>query len=93
MTDLALIENKTPETVTVACPLKGFQQRYVIKGCMNCEYYKGIAMLTDAIEMPINDPVTKMAKGMRPIHWHEKFMIRCACPTTRRCANMAIAED
>ena len=82
-----------PETATVSCPEKSMQQRYIVKGCLNCDYYEGTALLTDAIEMDIKDRVTGEAKGKRPIQWHEKNMIKCAYPMTRRCQNMAIVEE
>jgi len=88
-----IITNEMPETVTVSCPLKRFQQRYVSKGCFNCEFYKGTAPLTDALETEVKDKVTGVVKGTRPLAWHEKNMIVCAYPMTRRCANMAIVEE
>ena len=83
-----------PDTVTVSCPLKNFQQRYLNKGCVSCsEFFKGIAPLTEANEIEVKDKVTGKLLGTRPIYWHEKFMIRCAYPMTRCCANMAIVEE
>jgi len=90
---LSHIEHIIPATVTVSCPIKQFQQRYVKVGCMNCDFYAGIAMLTDATEMPIRERVTGKEIGLRPIHWHEKYMVRCAYPMTRRCTNISIVED
>lgn len=84
---------EVPTSVTVSCPIKNFKQRYLHKGCMNCEYFKGITALTDAIEKEVKDPVTGIVLKMRPIEWHEKYMIRCSFPMTRRCSNMAIVED
>jgi len=93
MSELQKVTIELPETVTVSCPLKSFQQRYVKRGCLACEYHKGFAMLTDAEEMPVKDRVTGKEIGMRLIQWHEKYMVRCAYPMTRRCANIAIVED
>jgi len=91
MSNLTSIE--IPTSVTAHCPIKNFRPRYLHMGCVKCEYFKGIQALTDAIDMEVKDPVTGIVTGMRPIEWHEKFMIRCAFPITRRCSNMAIAED
>ena len=82
-----------PETVTVSCPMKRFQQRYIVKGCLKCEHYKGIDTLTESIETDATDNVTKKVIGRRKLAWHERFVIRCAFPMTRRCANITIVED
>ncbi len=82
-----------PTTTTTSCPDKGFQQRYIHLGCLKCDYFKGFAELTSAIEIDIKDRVTGEVKGKRPVLWHEKFMIRCTFPMTRRCTDMSIVED
>ena len=82
-----------PETVTVSCPMKSMQQRYIVKGCLSCGDYKGIALLTDATEMDIKDRVTGEVKGKRPIQWHEKHIVRCSFPMSRRCSDMSVVED
>jgi len=82
-----------PDTVTVSCPIKEFRQRYVIKGCTNCEYFTGVSEMTNADELDLKDPITGQVVGKRPINWHEKYVIRCAFPMTRRCADMSVAED
>jgi len=88
-----IITNDVPETVTVSCPLKKFQQRYICKGCFKCEFFKGVTPLTNALETEVRDKVTGVTTGMRLLEWHEKNMIICAYPMTRRCANMSIVED
>lgn len=86
-------EIDVPTSTAVSCPLKQFKQRYLHKGCFKCEYFKGVASLTDATEMNIKDPVTSEATGTRPIYWHEKNMIRCAFPMTRRCSDISVVEE
>ena len=91
---LAAIEKDVPKTATVHCPLKSMQPRYILKGCLNgCEHYSGLGYLTDSETMPINDRVTGEKIGDRPIRWHEKYLIRCAAPMTRRCSNIEIVEE
>ena len=82
-----------PAGVTVACPVKNFQQRYLRTGCLSCEYFKGTKLLTDAEEMPVRNPFTSAVTGSRPIKWHEKNMIVCTFPMTRRCSDMSVAEE
>lgn len=91
MNDLANIE--IPASVTVSCPDRRFQQRYLHKGCLQCEHFKGVTALTDAFEKEVKDQVTGIVLRMRPIEWHEKYMIRCSFAMTRRCSNMAIVEE
>ena len=91
---LIAVEKEVPETATVHCPLKNMQPRYILKGCLNgCEYYSGLGYLTDSETMPIKDRVTGEEIGVRQIKWHEKYLIRCAAPMTRRCANIEIVEE
>ena len=90
---MTLLNIDIPTTVTTSCPIKQFKQRYIHKGCMKCEYFKGIAMLTDADEMDVKDRVTGDITGKRPIQWHEKYMVRCAFPMTRRCSDMSIVDE
>ena len=82
-----------PLTVTACCPLKAFNNRYLHKGCLNCEYFGGVRLLCDAEEIAIKDIATGEVIGTRPLQWHEKYMIVCACPTTRRCSNIEIVEE
>lgn len=84
---------RIPDGVTVSCPLKNSQQRYIKKGCVKCEYFKGTTLLTDAEEMPIKDPFTSQIVGKRPIHWHEKHLLLCGFPMQRRCSDMTIVEE
>jgi len=79
---------RVPDGVTVSCPLLNSQQRYVVKGCLGCEYFKGTTLLTDAEEMPIKDPFTSRVIGKRKIHWHEKHLVLCGFPMQRRVADM-----
>ena len=87
------MELNAPQTVTTSCPAKEFRQRYIMVGCINCEHFKGTALLTSADEMDIKDHVTGKFKGKRPIQWQEKHVIRCAYPMTRRCSDISIVED
>ena len=89
MTDIIDI----PLTVTASCPIKGFKQRYIHKGCLKCEYYKGIAILTESEAVYKKDEETGEQILVRLLEWHERFLIRCAWPTTRRCSNIEIVED
>ena len=82
-----------PTTTTTSCPDKGFKQRYIHLGCIKCEYFKGYAELTKSTEIDIKDRVTGNITGKRPIQWHEKYMIRCAFPMTRRCSDMSIVDE
>ena len=82
-----------PTTVTVSCPMKQFKQRYLHKGCLECEYFKGIALLTEAEEIDVKDPISGEIKGKRPIQWQEKHVIRCAFPMTRRCSDMSVVDE
>ena len=86
-------ENDIPKTATVHCPLKRMQPRYVVKGCLGCVHYQGLGYLTDSETMPVSDRVTGERLGERPIQWHEKYIIRCAAPMTRRCGNIEIVEE
>ena len=90
---LEMAPKDIPETVTVCCPLKGFKNRYLHKGCLNCDYFGGVRLLCDAEEISIKNPVSGEVTGTRPLGWHEKYMIVCACPTTRRCSNIEIIEE
>jgi len=85
--------SEIPPEVTVSCPEKRFQQRYLNKGCFNCDYFKGVEILTSALEKETKDSVTGAVTGSRELGWHERFMIRCSFPMTRRCSNMAIVEE
>ena len=85
--------SEIPETAITSCPLKGFAQRYIVKSCADCEYFQGTALLTDAIEVDTKDKVTGEKTGKRPIRWHERNMIRCAYPMTRRCFDLHVIED
>lgn len=93
VTDKVILEKDIPDTATCACPLKRFQQRYLVKGCLNCEYFKGVSLMTEANEVEIKEPLTGIVKGLRKIEWHEKYMIRCAFPTSRRCNNISVVEE
>jgi len=86
-------ENEIPKTATVCCPLKSMQPRYIVKGCLKCIHYQGLGYLTDSETMPVKDRVTGKEIGERPIRWHEKYVIRCAAPMTRRCGNIEIVEE
>lgn len=88
-----IITNKIPETVTVSCPLKQFQQRYIVKGCGSCEFFKDFAILTTALETEVKDSKTGIVTGTRALAWHERFMIVCAYPMTRRCANVEVIDE
>jgi len=90
---LTAVESEVPKTATVHCPLKRMQPRYIVKGCLSCEHYQGLGYLTDSETMPVNDRVTGARIGERPIQWHEKYVIRCAAPMTRRCGNIEIVEE
>ena len=82
-----------PTTVTTSCPMKEFKQRYLIKGCLKCEYFKGVDILTKAEEVDTKDPVTGKVTGKRSLGWHEKNVIRCAFPMTRRCFDLSVVEE
>lgn len=79
--------------VTVSCPEKSMQQRYIKKGCVKCSYFHGVSLLTDAVEVDVKDRLTGEVTGKRPIYWHEKYLVKCAYPMTRRLANMSIVEE
>ena len=79
--------------VTVSCPIKKMQQRYIVKGCKNCEHCKGFGRLTDSEFDIKKDSDTGEIISKRPLAWHEKYLIRCTYPMARRCANMAIVEE
>jgi len=90
---LRMAPKDIPETVTVCCPLKAFKNRYLHKGCLKCEHFGGVRLLCDAEEIAIRDPASGDVIGKRKLGWHEKYMIVCACPTTRRCSNIEIIEE
>ena len=97
MDDKTKILNMTakdiPETVTAHCPLKAFQPRYLHKGCLHCDHFGGVKLMCDAEEIAVKNPVSGEVIGTRKLGWHEKYMIVCGCPTTRRCGNIEIVEE
>lgn len=81
-----------PKTVTVCCPLEGNNSVYLHDYCLECDHFLGVRIMVDAEEIEKKHPISGEVIGMRPLNWHERFMIVCAAPRTRRCSNVLSKE-
>ena len=63
--------------VVIRCPLKNFMPRRAYKACPKCEYFNGIAQMSDG----------------EKITWHKKYVIRCAHIIERRTQLIEVLED
>jgi len=82
-----------PDNVTTCCPLESFRSRSLVEACVKCDFFAGVNVMCPTNEIEKKDPVSGAVIGVRPIMWHEKYMLVCKAPMTRRCHAVETVES
>ncbi len=65
---LKIIDVEIDSRVVIPCPAIDFRPRRAANACPNCEYFKGVGLMSDEPD----------------IGWHKKYAIRCTHVIERR---------